>query len=44
MNSSLGWETDSWIPETLETAFLRFFFFNSIRRGEGGGHAPDPPR
>ena len=27
MNSSLAWETDSWVSETLETALLSVLFF-----------------
>ena len=30
MNSSLAWETDSWVPGTLETAFLIFLCKNFL--------------
>ena len=40
MNSSLDWEIDSWVPETLETAFLSVLYFKNFLED----HAPDPPR
>ena len=38
MNSSLDWEIDSWVPETLEILSV-LYFKNFLEE-----HAPDPPR
>ena len=39
MNSSLAWETDSWVPETLGSSVSEC----SIKKFPGG-HAPRTPR